>query len=151
MSGFAAYNIAKSDYKVDVKSINQQFSPSSAKQRLKPRLSRSLTPPRLVQEHHLRTSTPPSRVRSSISGEVRHVSRGASRICCQKRRQVVETLEKDNMDLIHLLRQEQDYQRNLEAVWRTKLEDVKTAHKDNLVQLGTIVSSQKQVQVEIKT
>lgn len=140
-----SHNISKSDYyiEVDVKNTNQMFSTSSSRQRLKPRLSRSLTPPRLV---HLRTSTPPSRVKSSIPGESRHVSRGASRICCQNRRH----LEKENMDLIHQLRQEQDYQRNLESIWKIKLEDVKTAHKDNLVQLGTIVSTQKQVHVQFQ-
>jgi len=137
MSGLV-HNIADYNVEVDVKNINQKFSKSSSRQRLKPRLSRSLTPPRLVQ---LRTSTPPSRVKSSISGEGRHVSRGASRKCCQNRRH----LEKENIDLIHQLRQEQDYQRNLESIWKMKLEDVKNAHKDNLVQLGTIVATQKQI------
>ena len=141
-----AQNVSQSEYDgINVKIPNQQFSPT-AKQRLKPRLSRSLTPPRIVQQHHLRSSTPPSRARSSISGRT-HVSRGSRQKCCQHRRQAVETLEKDNMDLIHMLRQEQDYQKNLELAWKQKLDGVKTAHKDNLSQLGTIVASQKQVQI----
>ena len=88
-------------------------------------------------QHYFRSSTPPSR--GSQSSRVREGT------CCQHRRHAVESAEKENLKLLHLLKQEREERLEAEKFWKEKLDQVAVEHKENLSKMGKLVACQKKV------
>ena len=97
------------------------------------RESRSLTPPRIVRDHELRSYTPPRRGRGA---------RGGCRLC-QERRERIERLERENMRLIHQLRLEQEEQAELERKLRDDIEKIESDHRQNVSRIAGSVGCQQ--------
>ena len=57
----------------------------------------------------------------------------------------VAGLERDNLALVHLLSQERQRQREVEAAWARRLDTARQQHRDNLASLAALVASQNKV------
>ena len=54
-------------------------------------------------------------------------------------------LERDNLALVHLLSQERQRQREVEAAWARRLDTARQQHRDNLASLVALVATQNKV------
>ena len=54
-------------------------------------------------------------------------------------------LERDNLALVHLLSQERQRQREVEAAWARRLDTARQQHRDNLASLAALVATQNKV------
>ena len=57
----------------------------------------------------------------------------------------MEMLERQNMELVHRLRMEQDRLEEQDKSFKTKFEEVSSKHSHNLMKMGILLANQKKV------
>lgn len=112
----------------------KKHSQQTSKIRRQNRESRSMTLSR--RSHKKRSpSAPLDTCKSRVDGST----------CCQYRDQIVDNLEREIDELMQLLKLEQENKSTLDKYWKQTLDENNLHHNKKLIEMGTILASQKKV------